>query len=214
MRVTAGRTRPSAGAAVRRVGRISAQALPLRLPIHCDVRSSSTFSLRSVAAAWRRRLAARRRRMCRALTGMRPGEVYIIRPHDIEAGGNVWRYYPSRHKLEHKEIDRVIPLGPQAQEIIKPFLMRDTLAYPFSPADAQRQRLETRHRARKTPEGYGNRAGTNRKEIAERKPGERYTGESYRKAIHHACGAAERALRETASMATFARWNPNQLRTS
>jgi integrase len=148
------------------------------------------------------------------LTGMRPGEVCIIRPCDIETGGMAWLYHPYRHKLEHKEIDRVIPLGPQAQDIIRPFLTRDTQAYIFSPADAQRQRLEARQQARKTPEGYGNAPGTNRKEDPERTPGDCYTVESYRKAIHHACRAVERELRRADPEASFPTWNPNQLRHS
>src|SRR5947208_491358 len=35
------------------------------------------------------------------LTGMRPGEVVIMRTGDLEMGGDVWIYTPSRHKTEH-----------------------------------------------------------------------------------------------------------------
>lgn len=65
------------------------------------------------------------------LTGMRPGEVCIMRGCDIDMNGPVWMYRPHRHKTEHHGRDRVIAIGPQAQAIIRPYLVPDTTAYLF-----------------------------------------------------------------------------------
>ena len=67
------------------------------------------------------------------LTGARPGEALIVRGSDLKMSGDVWEYIPSRHKLEHKGIDRVIMVGPAAQEEIRPFLSTNLEAYLFSP---------------------------------------------------------------------------------
>jgi integrase len=44
------------------------------------------------------------------LTGMRPAEVCIVRPCDIDRTGDVWVYRPHSHKTMHHGRDRVIPL--------------------------------------------------------------------------------------------------------
>src|SRR5262249_36011500 len=49
------------------------------------------------------------------LTGMRPGEVCIIRPCDIDRSGSVWVYRPAHHKNSHRGHHRAVALGPQAQ---------------------------------------------------------------------------------------------------
>ena len=133
------------------------------------------------------------------LTGMRPGEVCIIRPIDLDMSGRCWIYVPQSHKTQHLEKCRRVAIGPRAQAILKRFLGRDTTTYLFTPAEAEQQRLATRHEGRKTPLKYGNRPGTNRKDTRQLRPC--YTTESFRKAIHHACHKAEIPL-----------WNPNQLR--
>ena len=67
------------------------------------------------------------------LTGMRPGEVRIMRSVDLKMSGPVWEYRPSRHKNEHRGQGRVVPIGPKAQAILAPFLKADATAYLFSP---------------------------------------------------------------------------------
>jgi integrase len=52
------------------------------------------------------------------LTGCRPIEVCIIRPCDINRSQDVWQYVPESHKTEHHGRMRVIPIGPQAQEVL------------------------------------------------------------------------------------------------
>ncbi len=72
------------------------------------------------------------------LTGMRSGEVLIMRGCDINMSGAVWEYRPASHKTQHHGKSRVIFLGPKAQAVIKPLLKTDTQAYLFDPRDARR----------------------------------------------------------------------------
>ena len=71
------------------------------------------------------------------LTGMRPAEVKIMRTIDINMSGDVWEYRPAGHKTEHFGHEKVVMLGPQAQEVIRPWLSTDLEAYIF-PARAGR----------------------------------------------------------------------------
>ncbi len=70
------------------------------------------------------------------VTGMRPGEVVLMRTCDIDMSGKIWEYRPASHKTEHHGIERIIFLGPQAQEIVRLFLKPEVDAYLFSPVDA------------------------------------------------------------------------------
>ncbi len=127
-----------------------------------------------------------------AATGMRPGEISNIRPIDIEKRPDgVWVYRPATHKTKHKGKARAIPLVGDAKLALKPFLDRPDEAFCFSPAESYAWHLEQKQRARKTAEKYGNRPGTNRKENPKRKPGEKFTKDSYRQAIGRAAKAAK-----------------------
>jgi integrase len=137
------------------------------------------------------------------LTGARPGEITAMRPGDITRAGDVWKYVPAHHKNEHRGHSRTILLGPRAQEILKPFMVRHALAYCFDPREAVAEMRETRRQRRKTPLGYGNGPGDNVKRKPAIVPGDRYTTTSYSKAVVR--GAAK---------AGVGRWSPNQLRHS
>jgi integrase len=135
------------------------------------------------------------------LAGMRPGEVVIMRPCDIErGGGKTWVYRPKIHKTEHHDISRVVFLGPRAQEMLRPFLEgRDPEAYLFSPREGMemfRQELRRLRKTRVQPSQRDRRLPRPRK-----RPGVRYTVESYDRAIAKACNRAG-----------VPRWTPNQLR--
>ena len=78
------------------------------------------------------------------LTGMRPAEVLQMRPMDIDMTGDVWLYTPRSHKTEYLGREKHVPLGPKAQEVLKPFLDRATDACLFSPAEAEEWRNEQR----------------------------------------------------------------------
>jgi len=75
------------------------------------------------------------------LTGMRPGEVCILRPCDIDMTGKIWLYRPAEHKTAIHGHQRVVPIGPRGQEVLRPFLGRSLDAYCFAPDEAQRQRF-------------------------------------------------------------------------
>jgi len=117
------------------------------------------------------------------LTGARPGEVVTIRPCDIDRSERVWVYRPAEHKTEHHGHERTIYIGPQAQKVLAPFLLRPADAYCFSPAEAEKERRERLTAERMTPQSCGNTPGSNRRAKPGRKPGDRYTRDSYRRAI-------------------------------
>ena len=169
------------------------------------------------------------------LTGARPGEVCILRRCDIDTSGDVWTYRPESHKTEHHDRDRIIVIGPKAQEILRPYLLRESDACCFCPVDSERNRRRKQHEQRVTPLKYGNRPGTNRKRKPKRSAGDSYTNDSYRRAIHRACDLAfpapeplarldkETAKKwrdrltvkqreELAEWQSENRWSPNQLR--
>jgi len=58
-------------------------------------------------------------------TGMRPGELCIMRPGDIDRSADVWQYEPSQHKTQNREQSRTVYIGPRAQQILRPYLLRD-----------------------------------------------------------------------------------------
>jgi integrase len=125
------------------------------------------------------------------LTGCRPEEACLIRPCDIDTTNpEAWAYRPESHKTEHHGRERVIFIGPKAQNLLRPYLLRDKTAYCFCPADSERKRLAAQHDRRKTPLSCGNRPGTNRKAKRSRPAGDRYTTGSYRRAIHRGCELA------------------------
>lgn len=64
------------------------------------------------------------------LTGMRPGEVILLTPGDVDRGGAAWVYRPSEHKMEHKERGRLVFIGPQAQGILSRYLLRTERSAP------------------------------------------------------------------------------------
>jgi integrase len=74
------------------------------------------------------------------LTGMRPGEVVNMRTMDINTAGSIWEYRPESHKTEHHGKDRVIFIGPKAQELLKPWLRTEQTAYLFSPRESMVER--------------------------------------------------------------------------
>ncbi len=72
------------------------------------------------------------------LVGCRPGELCSLRPCEVKRSGQVWICAPASHKTEHHGRDRLIFIGPRAQQIIEPYLAHDAEVYCFSPADSQR----------------------------------------------------------------------------
>ena len=119
----------------------------------------------------------------------RPGEACIMRAIDINMQGKIWEYRPHSHKTEHHEKERVIFLGPHAQEIIKPWLKADLHAYLFSPKDARAWSEARRVKNRKTPKPKMGRKKP-RKRQPMRVPGDRYDNHAYDHAIRRGCQLA------------------------
>jgi integrase len=117
-------------------------------------------------------------------SGMRPAEVCLLRPMDIDHSDDVWVFKPESHKTEHHDRERVIFLGPKAQAVLLKYLARDVAAYCFRPCDSEAKRRTAQHSARTVPVTCGNRPGTNRKASPKRYPGDKYDTGSYRRAIH------------------------------
>jgi len=132
-------------------------------------------------------------------TGMRPGEVCIMRACDLDTSGDVWMYKPECHKLSYRGTDRTIALGPRAQAIVKEFLRPDVSAYLLSPADAERERLAALRAKRKSRVQPSQVCRTKRR--PRKRAGERYTPGSYAHAIAKACRRAG-----------VPAWAPNRLR--
>lgn len=137
------------------------------------------------------------------LTGARPGEVLAMRGAELDRSGTVWVFRPEQHKNAWRGHVREIYLGPQSQEIIKPFLKPDQNAPLFSPAEAEQQRDDERRAARdakkskRTPSQLARMGKANPK----RPPSDRYTVNSYARAIARACERAK-----------VPHWHPHQLR--
>ncbi len=148
------------------------------------------------------------------MTGMRPAELCLLRPCDLDRSESVWHYYPEKHKNIYRNIERIVSIGPRGQELLRPFLLRTEDAYCFSPAESEKQRLEKASRERKTPLSCGNRVGTNRKDNPKRIIGEQYDSVSYRKAVRYATTAARKVIREDGGDPDkqLPYWTPYQLR--
>jgi integrase len=134
------------------------------------------------------------------LTGMRPGEVAAMRGMDIDRTGIVWIFRPHSHKTVNHGHERVIPLGPQAQAILQPWLGENPVAFIFSPAAAVAARNSERRLGRKTPMTLSQ-ARRKPKRDPKRPPRPSYDKNSYAQSIARAC-----------KKAAVPHWHPNQLR--
>lgn len=131
------------------------------------------------------------------LTGCRPDEVCRVRPLDLDMGNSAcWVYRPGsdqgqhgQHKTAHHGHERLVLIGPKAQEVLRPYLGTKLEAYCFSPAESGRRRSETRREARQrpmTPSQSARRPKARRK----RAPRDHYDETSYRNAVYRACDRA------------------------
>jgi integrase len=132
------------------------------------------------------------------LTGMRSGEVRVMRTVDIDRTDPAcWVYRPGsdagpagRHKNAWRGQERAVPLGPRCIEILTPWLRpEEPEAYLFQPRQATEERNAKRRAERKTPRQPSQRA-RKRKKHPKRKPGDCYTDTSYPHAVARACAQA------------------------
>jgi integrase len=164
-------------------------------------------------------------------SAMRPGELVIMRACDLNMSGPIWEYRPDSHKGEHHERDRVIMLGPKAQEIIRPLLGLDISGYLFSPKRAMAEQAAERRAERKTKLWPSHEAHQAKKRSTRgRKPlHDHYDVNAYRRAIARACDRAfphptlsaiprkKRTAEQAAELKAWRKshqWHPHQLRHS
>ena len=132
-----------------------------------------------------------------------------MRSIDIDMSGRIWVYRPESHKTEHHGRERRIYLGPKAQEILRSWLRTNLTAYLFSPAEAEADRRAEQRANRKSPVQPSQR---NRRRRKPRKaPGERYTVDSYRRAIKYGIKKANQEAGR-AGVHKVPHWHPHQLR--
>jgi integrase len=129
------------------------------------------------------------------LTGARPGEVCSLTPGAVDRSGDVWEYRVEGHKTEHHGRTRVVYIGPEAQAVLRPYLLRQSDMVCFSMAESLEQRRQARSEQRVTPLHYGNRRGKRNESDRPgwkrtRTPQVKFDPSSYRHAIHHACDPA------------------------
>lgn len=191
-------------------GRTKAPECPHVLPVDDETVNQTLPFLPSVVADMVRFQRA---------TGCRPGEACIVRPCDVDrSSADVWLYRPSSHKTEHHGRDRIVYVGPQAQDVLRPYLLRDAEAYCFSPAESVDKQLQKRREERVTPLSQGNRPGSRKSKGRTRPPAERYTKDSYNRAIARAIQRANKDRRKNAEdgeeVVLLESWSPNRLRHS
>ena len=173
-------------------GRSKAKEMPRVLPIDDAIVDRTIEELGPIVADMVR---------LQRLTGMRPTEVCTLRPVDIDRTNEVWIYRPESHKTEHHDHGRMIPIGPKGQALLRPYLLREQTNYCFNPAESVEQLNREKRLKRKTKVQPSQ--ADRRKLEAERKPGERYDSNSYRREIQRGCDRLG-----------IERWTPNRLRHS
>jgi integrase len=152
------------------------------------------------------------------LTGMRPGEVCVMRGIDLEMTGQVWLFRPGSdqgphgaHKTAWRGQHRVVPIGPQAQALLRPWLRLNLHEYLFQPREAVAALHAERKQQRKSPV-QPSQAKRRRKPRPQRAPGEQYTVASYGKAVAKACMRALPPGWHPPLALGIPEWHPNQLR--
>jgi integrase len=151
------------------------------------------------------------------LTGCRPGEVCQLRLCDVDRSAEVWVYRPASHKTEHHGRQRIVYVGPQAQQVLAPYLLRDPPANCFSPADSEQKRHIEQRKRRRT--GVQPSQQNRRKAKPARSPCTAYTSNSYQRAIARAIVKANKERTEAAAdmgvkPVLLPHWHANQLRHS
>jgi len=127
------------------------------------------------------------------LTGMRSTELCTLRPCDIdksvEETEGVWLYRPKIYKGRHiEDYVRIVFIGPKAQNILRPYLLRLPASFCFTPEDAEKQTGKIKHKKYKPC----------------------YDRNSYRKAIQRAIAAYNKPIEDKER--EIPHWNPHRIR--
>jgi integrase len=122
-----------------------------------------------------------------AVSGMRPGELWVMTTGQIDRTVNPWMYSPVRHKTASRGKFREVPLGPKAQAILLPWLKADPDAILFSPIEAAAQHYEAQRQARRTPLYPSSRKRRGKRKAKKQTRHVMYNKNSYAQAIERGC---------------------------
>jgi integrase len=154
----------------------------------------------------------------------------VMRTIDIDTTGKTWRYRPGSdqgphgaHKTAWRGHDRVVILGPRAQELLRPWLRLNLHENLFQPRDGVADFRGRQRAARKTKVQPSQ--ADRRKSRPKRRPRTYYTTSAYAAAVGKAvlaantaracepCKMLQPAKRCQACRATeVPHWHPNRLR--
>lgn len=177
-----------------RQGRTAARDNPPVRPANsADVKAALPHMPPTVAAVVR----------LQVLTGARCGELLSMKAAEVDRTGEVWRFNPTVHKGTWRGKFRSIPIGPESQRLLEPYLLKAGDEFVFSPARSEEDRNADRSAERKTKRwpSHMRRNATKRVSDREGAPGARYSTNTLRRAVVRACDAAG-----------VSRFTPHQLR--
>lgn len=147
------------------------------------------------------------------LCGMRPGEVCVMRPADVDRTGDVWIFRPAAHKNAWRGQQCMKAIPRVAQDILRPFLLRADDAYCFDPRESDawyRSQRATGERKTKIYPCELRRREEKRKAAARKRSEQpaRYDRVTYYRAVSYGFARAEK------KGVSVPRWHPHQLRHS
>jgi integrase len=133
------------------------------------------------------------------LTGARSGEVCAMRGIDIDMAGAIWLFRPVRHKTTYRGLNRVICIGPAAQDILRKYLSLNTEDFLFSPRRSMEAFRAEQRANRKSKVQPSQQCRAKRK--PRKQPGACYTVRGLAHAVAVACRKAG-----------LPHWHPHMLR--
>ena len=105
-------------------GRTTAKETEPILPVAADIVNETVKHLSPIVGAMVQ---------FQELTGCRPGEICAIKPSMVDRSGDIWEVKLVKHKTAYRGRERIVYVGPLAQTILAPFLLRQADANCFSP---------------------------------------------------------------------------------
>jgi integrase len=129
-------------------------------------------------------------------TGMRPGEVVVMRGCDIDTRGPIWTYRlgsdwgpTGKHKTAWRGHGRSVLIGPRGQQVLRPWLRADPQAHLFQPKEGRAAHNAERRTKRKSkvPPSQAQRQP---KRNPKKAPRDRYTVSTYDQAVAAGCRKA------------------------
>lgn len=148
------------------------------------------------------------------LCGMRPSEVCIMRPCDIDRSQDIWLYRPRRHKNEWRDHSLLKAIPAAAQTILEQWEPEQPDGYYFRPADslawAAKKKADPNRQTKRYPSEVRRveKAKAKTKRKPKRKVSAYYKTTAYCRSLRHAFEQAHKAGLD------IPRFTPNQLRHS